>query len=137
MSDTPKLQQAADGGCPPANCSLSSLNEAARRYRKEHFQRANADPTDEDAKNGYYYEEGRTRAYAEGLNALAAMELEMEKWKAECKRQWLHLSQARHNARAIQNIRWRYDGNCGAVRMANLIEEDCHRGMISPENKLL
>ena len=56
--------------CPPI-CSLSSLNEAARRYRKEHFQRANADPTDEDARNGYHYEEGRTRAYAEGLNALA------------------------------------------------------------------
>jgi len=62
------------------------------------------------------------------------MEREMHKWKDECKRQWLHLSQARHNAQAIQNIRWGNDGDCGADRLANLIEEDCHRGMISSEN---
>ena len=62
------------------------------------------------------------------------MEAERNEWKAECKRQWMHLSQARHNARAIQNIRWGLDGDCGADRLANLIEEDCHRGMISPEN---
>ena len=57
-------------GRPSAPCSLSSLNEAARRYRKEHFQRANADPTDTEAREAYHYEEGRTRAYSEGLNAL-------------------------------------------------------------------
>jgi len=62
------------------------------------------------------------------------LEREMHKWKAECKRQWKHLSQAHHNARAIQNIRWGYEGDCGADRLANLIEEDCHRGMISSEN---
>ncbi len=59
---------------------------------------------------------------------------ERDKWKSECKRQWLHLSQAGHNARAIQNIRWGYEGDCGAARLANLIEEDCDRGMMSPEN---
>jgi len=62
------------------------------------------------------------------------MEREMHKWKAECNRQWMHLSQARHNARAIQNIRWGHEGDCGADRLANLIEEDCHRGMIYSEN---
>lgn len=63
------------------------------------------------------------------------MEREMHKWKAECKRQWNYLSQARHNARAIQNIRWGHEGDCGAARLANLIEEDCHRGMLSSDNE--
>ena len=66
--------------------------------------------------------------------AMAKMKRERDKWKAECKRQWKHLSQAGHNARAIQNIRWGYEGDCGAARLANLIEEDCDRGMMSPEN---
>jgi hypothetical protein len=57
-------------GRASAPCSLSLLNEAARRNRKEHFQRGNADPTDIEAREAYYYEEGRTRAYSEGLNAL-------------------------------------------------------------------
>ena len=57
------------------------------------------------------------------------------KWKAECKRQWMHLSQARHNAIAIQNIRWGFDGDCGATRLANLIEEDCDRGMMVSAGK--
>lgn len=56
---------------PLPTCSLSSLNEAARKNRKEQFQRYNADPTDQEARDAYYYEEGRTRAYPEGLNALA------------------------------------------------------------------
>ena len=68
---------------------------------------------------------------------IAELERDRDKWKAECKRQWMHLSQARHNARAIQNIRWGYEGDCGAARLANLIEEDCDRAMMSPENSIL
>ena len=61
------------------------------------------------------------------------MEAERDEWKAECKRQWVYLSHARHNACEIQNIQWGHDGDCGADRLANLIEEDCHRGMMSLE----
>jgi len=35
MSDTTKLQQAADGGCPPATCSASSEKLAPCRMRDD------------------------------------------------------------------------------------------------------
>ena len=64
-------QTHTEAALPPTPGSLSSLQAAATKYRKEHFQKCNADPTDQEARDGYYYEEGRTRAYSEGLNALA------------------------------------------------------------------
>ena len=66
----PPAKEKANDRLGATACSLSLLNAAARRYRKEHFQRANADPTDTEAREAYHYEEGRTRAYSEGLNAL-------------------------------------------------------------------
>ena len=74
LNQTMESNSKAIEGRASTPCSLSSLNEAARRYRKEHFQRANADPTDTEAREAYHYEEGRTRAYSEGLNALAVWE---------------------------------------------------------------
>lgn len=61
------------------------------------------------------------------------LEIEMNKWKDECKRQWLHLSNARHKAIAIQKLPWGKSEDKGAIRLANLIEEDCHIGMSSNE----
>jgi len=44
---------------------------------------------------------------------------------AAYKELWFALGQVRHNAIAIQNIRWGYDGDCGAVRIAERIEYEC------------
>ena len=54
--------------------------------------------------------------------------------RCENKRLWEALSMVRHNAIAIQNVRWGHDGDCGVTRLANCIEEDCDRAMISPHN---
>ena len=53
---------------------------------------------------------------------------------AAYKELWFALAKVRHNAIAIQNVRWGHDGDCGVTRLANCIEEDCDRAMISPHN---
>ncbi len=67
----PAAKEKAERPSDATDCSLSSLNDAARRYRKEYFLKSHSDPTDKESREAYYYEEGRTRAYSEGLNALS------------------------------------------------------------------
>ena len=55
---------------------------------------------------------------------------------AAYKELWFALAKVRHNAIAIQNVRWGHDGDCGVTRLANCIEEDCDRAMISPHNAI-
>ena len=59
--------------------------------------------------------------------------LVVESLRRESKRLWMILYQVRHNAIAIQNVRWGNDGDCGVTRLANCIEEDCDRAMM-PQN---
>ena len=55
---------------------------------------------------------------------------ESERWKAECKRMWALVSQARWNAQALQDPRL---PQSAVARLANLIEEDCDRAMAQPQ----
>ena len=70
------------------------------------------------------------KVIGEALDAICA---HAEKLERESKRLWMILSQVRHNAIAIQNVRWVNDGDCGVTRLANCIEEDCDRAMM-PRN---
>lgn len=66
------------------------------------------------------------------FSALGEMERERNEWKRKSKNQWIALSQARHNAMLILNIRWGHYGDCGAVRLAAEIEEVCNAQMEAP-----
>lgn len=91
-SDEGLNEIAASDSPPITNCDLYFLNKAARQYRKEHYQRANADSADTEARDAYYYEEGRTRAYSEGINALEFQGVTYEKRIKHLENQIAHLS---------------------------------------------
>jgi hypothetical protein len=49
---------------------LSELLVKATANRKAYFKRSITKPDDEENRNAYYYEEGRTRAYSDAICAM-------------------------------------------------------------------
>jgi len=70
--------------------SLKNLLCDARRCRKQYFQESIAGTADQETRDGYFYEEGRTRAYSEGINAMtdqkAIARQQIEKLKSHCQK---------------------------------------------------
>ena len=56
---------APGGDCPPTICSLRKLMERSSEKRKGFFRRYEADPTDIEARDGYFYQEGYNKALLE------------------------------------------------------------------------
>ena len=63
---------APGGDCPPTICSLRKLMERSSEKRKGFFRRYEADPTDIEARDGYFYQEGYNKALLEMAQIIRA-----------------------------------------------------------------